>query len=265
MDQASDRATMYGISSNPSLHVDGVNIQASSDYLAALLYERDNTTSSTTITLGGSFQGTSGTVTVHLSQPAPAGQKLYAVITESGLTYRHGSNGEIDFDDVFRLVLGDGWAGNDIGSSTSIELPFTLGVDSLREPPYAFPWDPESCNIIVWLQDPSLIAGGTASVAQGAQIAISDLLTGVNDARQPAAVTISVSPNPFHDAVDITLSAHAADMQLSIVDLLGRTIFRAAGDAIPSHVSLAGYPAGVYRTVLSQRGHVLSSMSLVHN
>ena len=259
------RATAYNIQNNPKFFVDGFDaLQDKDSWGTAMNYEVTQP-SPLTITLDGSFNSASvsGMVNVHLSQTPPAGSKLFAAITETGIDYS-GVNGEPTHDDVFRQTIG-GWSGVDLGSATTTQLTFTLGVDNLREPGFPHPWDPDSCRVIVWLQNPTISPSDKQSVDQAAQIWVSSLTTAVLDSHAPSSPELRISPNPVHDIVDLHLASRTADAKLSIVDLLGRTVYSATGDAIPSHVSLVGRPTGVYRVVLTQSGRVISSTSLVRN
>lgn len=261
--EITSRDHAYNVINNPTLHIDGVNVQDQSYWPDGLQTELANATP-LALSLDGTINGRSGLVNVHLTQAAPAGYKLFAVITETYLEYQ-GTNNEQYHNDVFRKTIG-GWSGVDLGAATTTQFSFNLGIDSLRDPGIPHPWDPDSCRIIVWLQNPATYNTDVVNVSQAAQIWVSELTPStVRDARVPVANVLAVSPNPAHDFVDVQLSSRTPDMQLSIVDLVGRTVYASGSAAIPRHLTLAGLPAGAYRAVLSNHGCVTSSVSLVRN
>lgn len=249
------RANTYGLQSNPVLLIDGVNAGPTDslwkDSLAAALQR------TATISLGmqGTFSARSGTVLISFTALPSGGELLYGVITEGGIEFE-GLNREQIHDDVFQHTV-TGWSGVRIDSLTQ-QLSFTLGIDTSNAPPFIHQWDPDSCRVIVWLQNPNTLA-----VSQSAQIRVSELQTSVPDIALPQTAALRVFPNPANAYVELAVDQHANADQVLILDLLGNIVFTAQGTSIPMHMSLSRLPIGAYRVMLLQHGRVVASAPVV--
>lgn len=251
------RASTYGFQTNPQLVLDGVNAGGNTgNWLAGMNYELGRA-APTTLSLSGTYADRRGNVTVTFSVPPPTGTKVFAVVTETGIDFT-GANGENTHDDVFQRVLTT-WSGLTPTTGPMV-IPFALGNDSSLTPEFTHEWDPDSCRIVVWVQNPTTLA-----VTQAAQIWVSDLVSGVNDASVPGTAALRLFPNPTHDALAVEIGTQSAGTQLTIIDLLGRTLYSASGSAIPRRVNIAQFPAGVYRAVLRTNGTVTASQPIIRN
>ncbi len=173
--ESNARSTYYSVQGDPDIFVESQNVSSNS-YIQTALQSELNQTSTLQFTLGGMLQGRSGAVNVQVAGSAPGSWKLFAVITETGLTY-HGSNGEVVHNDVFRKTLTT-W--NGVGASSGgASLPFTLGYDDNINPNDSVPWNLDSCRVVVWAQNVA-----TKAIYQSAQIWVSAL-------QQPSAFAFS--------------------------------------------------------------------------
>ncbi|HET7152364.1 MAG TPA: Omp28-related outer membrane protein [Candidatus Kapabacteria bacterium] len=175
--ESANRATYYGVSGNPQLYFDATNEPTTgSAYWLTQLQSEMQQSAPLAIALSGTRNGRSGNLNVTVTGSAPGNWKLFAVITESGLTF-HGNNGEVLHNDVFRTTLTT-WNGVD-ATSGSVQLPFTLGTghDSDISSTDSTPWIMDSCRIVVWAQNVS-----SKAVYQAAQIWVDSLTAQSNNA-----------------------------------------------------------------------------------
>jgi hypothetical protein len=172
--ESSDRTNYYSVQGDPALDVDGTNVSSNSEIKTAIQFEMGQS-SPLTIALSGTRNGRSGNVNAVITGNASGSWKLFAAVTETGLTY-HGTNGEVTHNDVFRKILTT-WSGVD-GSSGQVQIPFALGtgMDNQLSPSDSTPWNIDSCRIVVWAQNTS-----TKAVYQAAQIWVNSLTVQSNN------------------------------------------------------------------------------------
>ncbi|HZV12431.1 MAG TPA: Omp28-related outer membrane protein [Candidatus Kapabacteria bacterium] len=169
-----DRSSYYNVQADPDGFIDAIS--APGNEIQNGLQHEMQQSAPLTIALSGTRTGRSGNLNVSVTGNVPASWKLFAIITETGLTY-HGTNGEVTHNDVFRSVLTT-WSGVD-ASSGNVQLPFTLGTghDSDNGPTDTTPWNIDSCRIVVWAQNVS-----TKAIYQAAQIWVDSLTQQNNNA-----------------------------------------------------------------------------------
>jgi len=191
--ESNARTSYYAVQGDPDLFVDGTNVSSNS-YIEVAIQNEIKQTSSLSIALSGVRNGRSGTVNAAITSTASGQWKLFAVITETGLTY-HGTNGEVTHNDVFRTTLTT-WSGVD-GASGHVSLPFTLGYDDNISSSDSVPWNMDSCRIVVWAQNIS-----TKAVYQAAQIWVSQLSTSVQPTFTFATDDSLLSAPPVIDDIE---------------------------------------------------------------
>lgn len=118
-------------------------------------------------------------------------------------------------------------------------------------------WDPQHCNITVWLQDTVRQADSTKNIYQAAIIPIAGLGIEENTTRTAATPDLVISPNPSNGSVRITSGLFmGSEYSLSLYDCLGRSAIKLSacvisdGTTIELDLSRTGIEPGVYFLVL---------------
>ena len=217
----------YGYYVIPWLWYDG-NQHGGSDPLIweDSIVNRMNQPSPVTITLAGYYSPSTGNgmLSAQFRNDSTATINAYAlfVITEDSIYYV-GPNQDSIHNHVARDFLPD-HIGTGIsllaGDSMTVSQPFNIQQD----------WNSDNCNILVWLQDTTMMPDSTRNVYQCGVIKISNLGIEEDCTDLLYYQTISVMPNPCRERVIFKLNSSAgAEYSIRLFDVLGREVKRMKG------------------------------------
>jgi hypothetical protein len=167
---------------------------------------------------------------------------VYVVITEDSCYYV-GPNGDPWHNHVCRDYIPD-------QNGTAVTVP-ALGRDTFVTDFTLDPsWNEVKCNIVVFLQNPTVQPDSTKPVYNGAQVPVM-LFTGASEGPRPVAnPAVAVVPNPCQRFADFALSVPAGERyRLSIFDASGKLVREFSGrGAGETRVRWQrdGEPAGIY-------------------
>lgn len=181
----------------------------------------------------------------------------YFVITEDSLYYV-GPNGDPWHNHVCRDYIPD-------QNGTSVTIPEN-GQDTLTQ---SFTldsgWNVEKCNMVVYLQDPTIQPDSSKITFQGATIKIAQL-TGISEEKPKNIISdLRIAPNPCKGILEINLKPSTSNV-LQLRDVAGRILKQvsvSASDELVQldlnkfsngiyFVSLANNPTARYKIVLNK-------------
>jgi hypothetical protein len=194
------------------------------------------------VNLSGSYDPGLRNGRIHIefanSASSPLTARALVAVTEDSIYYP-ATNGDVWHNHVLRDYVPD-------QNGTMVTIP-ALGQDSLTLS-FALDtsWDAARCNVVVYLQNPTLQPDSSMPVLQGGMVSVMQL-SAVRDER-PAGTAVqelAVFPNPCHGILQVRNGS--AQQAFVIRDASGRTVreLELGADAGAS-IDLSASPDGVF-------------------
>lgn len=246
----------------PWAHIDGKSrgYDYHTSYWSQYVTSESQVESPLTLTLSGWYNPSTlkGRINVHLVNSDSQAQRnshfRYA-LTESGLHF-NAPNGERLFNQVLRRYYSNGpdtlWMQD--GDTVTIAGNATLdrGVDFWTRPS----WDADSCQLVVFVQQDTLLSDSSRPILQGAKVWLRELSqTGVEYGKpaelNPGEVVLAQNrSNPFRETSEIKFSLpKAGDVCLALYDVQGRLVRKLVErieQAGTHSITVSGLGSGVY-------------------
>jgi hypothetical protein len=205
------------------------------------------------VNLSGSYDPGLHSGAIHMefanSASSPLTARALVALTEDSIYYP-ATNGDVWHNHVLRDYVPD-------QNGTMVTIP-ALGQDTLT---MSFvldtSWDAARCNVVVYLQNPTLQPDSSKPVLQGGIVPVMQL-SAVRDERRvgTAAQELTVFPNPCHGILQVRNGS--ARQAVMIRDASGRAVKELElGAGARASIDLFASPDGVY--FVSTRGRANQS------